>query len=479
VENEDYTLLVVDDGDENRDMLSRRLGRRGYKVLAAEGGERALEIVDVESVDLVLLDIMMPGMDGIEVLRRLRERWDQSELPVIMQTARSESQDMVDALDLGANDYVTKPLDFAVVLARVQSQLRARKQAAAAARKSAEPTAGDLGPGAVIAGKYRLEELIGEGTFGAVYRGTHLELGVEVAVKVLQKSVTATQESVERFRREGVSAYRVRHPNAVAVSDFGVTEGGVAYLVMELLEGVSLADEVAERGALSPHRANQILQPICSVLAEAHAAGIVHRDIKAENVFLHRTPRGEVVKVLDFGISKLAGDNLARGNLTADGFVLGTPAYMAPERLLDEPYDGRSDVYSVGILLFFMLTGELPFVAESGDPVSLIMKQLRERLPTMRSLNPDVPESLERVVARATHKSSRKRPEAAALARELAAAVARIPRLASRRPAAVAARQVDPSAPTVVSTATRPAAPGLLGRFWRRLRGNATRGDLP
>jgi len=477
VENEDYTLLVVDDGDENRDMLTRRLGRRGFKVLAAEGGERALEIVDAEPVDLVLLDIMMPGMDGIEVLKRLRARWNQTELPVIMQTAKSDSQDMVDALELGANDYVTKPLDFAVVLARVQSQLRAKTQAAA--RKPAEPTAGDVGPGAVIAGKYRLDQRIGEGTFGAVYRGTHLELGVEVAVKVLQKSVTATQESVERFRREGVSAYRVRHPNAVAVSDFGVTEGGVAYLVMELLEGNSLADEVEERGALSPHRANQILQPICSVLAEAHAAGIVHRDVKAENVFLHRTPRGEVVKVLDFGISKLAGDNLARDNLTADGYVLGTPAYMAPERLLDEPYDGRSDVYSVGILLFFMLTGQLPFVAESGDPVSLIMKQLKERLPTLRSINPEVPESLERIVARATQKSARKRPDAAGLAREVAAAVARIPRLAPPRRAAPVARPVDPSAPTI-STAMPPAAPsGLLGRLWRRLRHGSSRGDLP
>lgn len=471
MENEAYTLLVVDDGAENRDMLSRRLGRRGFRVLAAEGGERALEIVDAEPVDLVLLDIMMPGMDGIEVLRRLRARWNQSELPVIMQTAKSDSQDMVDALDLGANDYVTKPLDFPVVLARVQSQLRARTQAAAT-HKPAEPGVADLGPGAVIAGKYQLDALIGEGTFGAVYRGQHLELGVEVAIKVLQKSVTATQESAERFRREGVSAYRVRHPNAVAVSDFGVTESGVAYLVMELLEGVSLDEEVQRRGALSPRRANQILQPICSVLAEAHAAGIVHRDIKAENVFLHRTPRGEVVKVLDFGISKLAGDNLSRANLTADGFVLGTPAYMAPERLLDEPYDGRSDVYSVGILLFYMLTGHLPFVSESGDPVSLIMKHLKERLPPMRSFNPEVPESLERIVVRATQKSSRRRPDAAGLAREVAAAVARLPRLGPRRQAPV-------SRPFFAPTPPPAATPGVLARFWRRLRSGRPRGDLP
>ena len=152
MENSDYTLLVVDDNDENRDMLARRLKRRGFKVLAAAGGERALAIVDGEPVDLVLLDIMMPGIDGLEVLRRLRRTWNQNQLPVIMQTAKSDSDDMVAALDLGANDYVTKPLDFPVVLARVQSQLRAKTQAATAP-KLKEPTLDELGPGAVIAGK--------------------------------------------------------------------------------------------------------------------------------------------------------------------------------------------------------------------------------------------------------------------------------------------------------------------------------------
>ena len=476
MENNDYTLLVVDDGDENRDMLSRRLARRGFNVLTAEDGERALEVVGKDAVDLVLLDIMMPGMDGVEVLRQLRQRWNQTEMPVIMQTAKSDSTDVVEALDAGANDYVTKPIDFPVVLARVQSHLRGKAQAVKPAAPP-EPTRADLGPGAVIDGKYQLDERIGEGTFGAVYRGKHIELDVDVAIKVLQKNVTASGESLQRFRQEGVSAYRVKHPNAVSVSDFGVTEGGVAYLVMELLEGISLADEIDEQVCLSPLRTNEILQPICDVLSVAHEAGIVHRDIKPENIFLHRTARGEVVKVLDFGISKLVGDNIVRENLTAEGFVLGTPAYMAPERLVDEPYDGRSDVYSLGIMLFYMLSGRLPFVAESGDPMALLMMHLNEPFPALREVNPLVPDSLEKLIERATAKTSPERPDAATLARDFEAAVRKMPRAAARK-SGVHSRKVDEHAPTVATqmpaAADRGASSedsgGLFGRFLRKLR---------
>jgi DNA-binding response OmpR family regulator len=468
VENKDYTLLVVDDVAENRDVLSRRLQRRAFNVLTAECGERALEIVRGQAVDLVLLDIMMPGMDGVQVLKELRRTWNQNEMPVIMQTAKSGSDDVVEALEAGANDYVTKPIDFPVVLARVQTHLRGKAQAA-----PPEPRRSELGPGVVIDGKYRLDERIGEGTFGVVYRGKHLDLDVDVAIKILLKNVTASGEAVERFRQEGVSAYRVRHPNAVAVSDFGVTAGGVAYLVMELLEGISLAEEIETRGALSPHRANEILQPICDVLAQAHEAGIVHRDIKPENVFLHRSPRGEVVKVLDFGISKLVGDNIVRQNLTAEGFVLGTPAYMAPERLVDEPYDGRSDVYSLGIMLFYMLSGRLPFVAESGDAMALLMMHLNEPFPSLCGLDPALPRSLEELVERATDKTPGRRPEAATLGREFAAAVAELPPDVGSR-ARGPLEHVDPGAPTVATrvTAAVPAkaAAGLLGRVLRKLK---------
>ena len=424
VENQDFKLLVVDDNEMNRDMLSRRLARRGYQVRVAEDGEQALQIVDQEPIDLILLDIMMPGIDGVEVLKILRLKHSQLELPIIMATAKADSKDMVEALDHGANDYVVKPLDFRVVLARVQAQLRSK--AAAPPPKSGEPTLGDLEPGVTVAGKYLLEEHIGAGTFGAVYRGVHVDLDRPVAVKVLQPSVTANDESLRRFKQEGVAACRVNHPNAVAVSDFGVTETGVAFLVMELLKGSGLDDELRDRHKLSPQRCLEILEPVCSVLADAHDAGLVHRDIKPENIYLHQSPRGEVVKVLDFGIAKLVGEAVTKENLTAEGWVLGTPAYMAPERIASQDLTPRADIYSLGIMLCEMVTGSRPFTAVNRDPMSMIMMHVNTEAPTLRSIDSDVPEVLEDIVARTVRKKPEERPDARELAASLRRAVEQI-----------------------------------------------------
>ncbi len=466
MEASDFTLLVVDDNEMNRDMLSRRLARKGYRVEVAEDGEKALEVVGSRAIDLVLLDIMMPGLDGVEVLKILRRDHSQTQLPVIMATAKADSKDMVEALGQGANDYVVKPLDFPVVLARVEAQLRTKE--AAAAPRTGEPTAAEIEPGVVLAGKYRFEQLIGAGTFGAVYRATHVDLERPVAVKVLQPSVTANRETLKRFRREGVAACRVQHPNAVAVADFGVTETGVAYLVMELLEGRALDAELIERRKLSPRRALEILEPVCAVLAEAHDAGLVHRDIKPENVFLHAGPRGEEVKVLDFGIAKLVGESVTAENLTAEGWVLGTPAYMAPERVSPEELDGRADVYSVGVMLFEMLTGSRPFTAPNRDPMSMIMMHVNAEAPTLASVAPEVPEALEAVVARAMSKDPAGRPGARELAASLRRAVESldgvpVPAPSPVSPSAVSPPLPSPPTPSPVSPSPPPPAAGDAG----------------
>src|SRR6185503_16040675 len=166
----DVTLLVVDDNAENRDMLSRRLERKGFGVRAAAGGREALDALARERVDLVLLDIMMPEVSGLDVLRSLRASSVTADLPVIMVTAKTDSEDIVEALELGANDYVTKPLDFPVVLARVNAQLRTRRASAGPAPPPPGPSRPeDLKPGMLIAERYRLESKIGSGSFGTVF----------------------------------------------------------------------------------------------------------------------------------------------------------------------------------------------------------------------------------------------------------------------------------------------------------------------
>jgi CheY-like chemotaxis protein len=422
------TLLIVDDDEMNRHMLLRRLQRQGYQVAVAQDGVEALQLIRQQAFDLVLLDVMMPGISGIDVLKIVRTHRSMTELPVIMTTALDSSQDIVAALEAGANDYVTKPLDFPVALARIQAQLQMKRLAAArddAPRDSAPGAWAEIGPGAVIGGKYRLEESIGAGAAGSVYKATHLVLGRHVAVKVLRSTEGVTPEQRTRFQREGIAAVRIKHPNAVAVTDFGLTAEGIMYLVMELLEGYSLADELASKGTLSLARAAEILLPICDVLAEAHALGIIHRDLKPANIFLHQTRTAEVVKVVDFGIAKMLDDEAADAeqHLTLVGHVLGTPAYMAPERLQNRPYDGRADVYSLGILLFRMLAGRLPFEAPDGDPLKVALMQLNDPPPSLRDLAPTVPPAVEALVRRALAKDATRRPTVVELGQEFVAAM--------------------------------------------------------
>ncbi len=416
-----FTVLVVDDNEVNRELYSRYLELDGHRVLGAGDGARALKTIARSMVDLVLLDVMMPGIDGFEVLATIRKEHSPEELPVIMATAKDQSEDVVKAFDLGANDYVTKPLDMRVLTVRVQSQLRA-KIVARARRLEADTLITRIEPGTVLDGKYRLDSMIGQGSFGAVYKARHLTLDRAVAVKVLD-AVQPGDELLARFQREGISACRIQHPNAVAIMDFSVTATGIPFLVMELLRGGTLEDELNLKGRLSPERCAQILIPVCGVLNEAHSLGIIHRDIKPQNIFLHQSRHGEWVKVLDFGIAKLVGDAAAEQELTLEDGVIGTPIYMAPERFVKVPYDGRADVYSLGVMLYEMLVGKPPFFFVGTSPLKVIYAHMNEEPRPPRELNPELTPEIEALVMRALDKDIARRPTADGLAGDLAAAL--------------------------------------------------------
>src|SRR5215475_2079224 len=270
--------------------------------------------------------------------------------------------------------------------------------------------------------RYFLESKLGVGGMGTVYRASRLQIGDWVAVKVLHQDQMADPRAIERFRREAQIAARLKHPNVVAVHDFGVSEEGLSYLVMDLAEGESLSSMIERQGALAESDAAEIARQVCAALDEAHGQGVIHRDIKPQNIVVQTIQKGLQVKVLDFG-SAASIDITTK--LTRNGAVIGTPQYMSPEYCLGEELDGRSDIYSLGIVLFEMLTGVVPF--DSPTTTAIVVKHVNDPPRPPRKLNPKISPAVESVVLRALEKRRGARPQTAGeMARELvAAAVAR------------------------------------------------------
>lgn len=438
-------ILIAEDDDATRALLRAFFEKKGFRVEAVPNGRIALERLLAGGFDVALLDVMMPEMTGFEALEQARLQAVTT--PVIMATALSDAQDVVRGLAIGADDYVTKPFDLGVLHARVQLRLRrvpAQAPASPPAASAQGLTTLELSAGAVIDGRYELVDVIGKGSFGVVWRARHRGLESEVAVKVLRKAgesgtdridpidsrgavvpLTNFAERTDELRLEGVRAARVQHPNAVRMFDVGTLADGVAYLVMELLAGDTLEVILREEHTLTLSRAASILLPVLDALEVAHAQRVIHRDIKPANIMLHRTATGErVVKVLDFGVAKLVGaggehPGGAPGQGTGQAsnrVIAGSPAYLAPERLRGHRYDGRADVYAVGIVLYEMLTGRVPFHSPDGDLMAVALMHLRERHIPPSVRNTQVPAAVDAVVAALLEKDPAKRPEAAAAA---------------------------------------------------------------
>ncbi|MGH9835587.1 MAG: serine/threonine-protein kinase [Blastocatellia bacterium] len=277
--------------------------------------------------------------------------------------------------------------------------------------------------GLMLDQKYRLESILGVGGTGTVYRAQRLLIGDSAAVKVLHPNQTGHPKAVERFRREAQIAARLKHENVVNVYDFGVSKDGLVYFVMEMAQGVSLRQMIVQQGKFTEAEAAQIISQVCAAMDDAHRQGVVHRDLKPENILVHATPQGLQVKVLDFGISTQR--EIFDHKLTQTGGVIGTPHYMSPEQCKGEELDGRSDIYSLGIVLFEMLTGFVPF--NSKTPTAIVVQQVNQAPPPLREINPEISPAIEAVVLRALAKRPEARPQTAGeLARELNAAVNRV-----------------------------------------------------
>ena len=275
--------------------------------------------------------------------------------------------------------------------------------------------------GTVVAGRYKVSRLLGEGGMGAVFLVEHNVIRKRMALKVLNTALSTNPEMVARFEREGLAAAHIDHPNVVAATDSGRTDDGSLFLVLEYLDGTSLRDVLAF-GAFPAPRALHIVRQITSALIRAHSLGIVHRDLKPENVMLvAREDEGDVVKILDFGLAKLSVEALLPpgttipGNeaLTKYGAIFGTPVYMAPEQAAGADVDQRSDLYALGILIYELLTGQVPFDAE--DPGSILRMHLVAKVPPMhtRALGRKIPASLETLVQKLLEKQPDRRYDSA------------------------------------------------------------------
>ena len=385
---EDRRVLLAEDEAATATLLRKLLTGWGYSPIVVGDGRAALDILETsDPPPLALLDWMMPGLDGPSVCRAVRARGPREKGPFLfLLSARSQKADIVSGLESGADDYLTKPFDFAELKARLDRARRAPPQDADAV----------VGHGTVLDGRWRVDALIGKGGMGTVWRGGHATLGTPVAIKMIREDFVTHPATRARFEKEARAASAVRSPYVAEVFDYGVAPGGRPYLVMELLQGQTLAETIAARGALPAWEVAQMIGQVARGLEHVHGAGIVHRDLKPDNIFLATVsadaqigPLAYVAKVVDFGVAL----DLGSAPVTDAGIAMGTVAYMSPEQMCAAAVGPTSDVWALGAVAFEALTGASPF--DGGGVAATSLRVTVSPLPRASALRPELPASID------------------------------------------------------------------------------------
>jgi serine/threonine protein kinase len=383
-------LTIIEPDAERRWALEQCLACR-FEVSSVVTGAEGLACIKQGRADAVVVSDQIPDPGVGRWISAARALRGSHRLPIVVVASTPSDDQAVAVLTVGATDYIPLPCHPAVLAARMEAHLRATLFLRRVTGRAEEGH--EFRTGQMLAGKYALEQLIGQGGSSVVFRAHDVHLEREVAVKILRPGRAWDPTILRRFQVEGASACRIHHPNAVQVLDFGVAMNSTPYLVMELLSGHTLANEIDARPPetlLPVGRIAEVMGVVCEVMLAAHRAGVLHRDLKPDNIFLAKEDGREVVKVLDFGIARLEG----AGSITAEGTVVGTPQYMAPERLTGTQGDAGADVYSLGVVLFEALTGQLPFGSVSDRPIEAALLQIHGTARSLRVLRPTTPPPL-------------------------------------------------------------------------------------
>ncbi len=382
-------ILIVEDDAALRETLKSFLETEGFEVITADDGEKGCQLALEEKIDLVVLDVSLPDLNGFEVCRKIRAQGLMT--PVFMLSGeKKEELDKALGLDIGADDYLLKPFGTKEFLARLKALLRRSRFKVEetgeyyAQTETLEFPIHKLPRGSTFAGRYEIVEELGRGGMGRVYRVTDKKIGEDVALKVLNPAVAADKKTIQRFRNELRYARKIAQRNVCRMFDLS-DEDGTPYITMEYVPGEDLKGLLKKTGQLTTKKAVSIAKQVCDGLAEAHRLGVVHRDLKPQNIMIDREGNA---RIMDFGIAR----SLKMKGITEAGTVFGTPEYISPEQVEGKEVDQRSDIYSLGVILYEMVTGGVPFKGESALTVAL--KHKTERPADPKRVNPQIPEGL-------------------------------------------------------------------------------------
>ena len=367
-------ILIIDDDDATLKLASLYLSRAGYRVEECLDSMQALAAIASNPPNLVLCDIHLPGLDGYGLLSALRAQPATEAMPVILMTSHADHPGFRKGMKLGADDYLTKPLDREELLDAVAARLtraRVRSTGAPAAVAEPVPDAGDLSDVTRLT-DYKLVRKIAEGGMSSIYLADQKSTGHRVVLNLFPLKKGMPHEAIDRFVQEHKMLERLRHPNIVEIYAQGFNDGHL-YIAMEYFQNGSLNEHL--HGALPEAKAFEYAIQIAKGLEAAHRAGIVHRDLKPDNIMVRKDG---TMALTDFGIAK---DLNAGSSMTVHGEVMGTPSYVAPEQAQGLPVGPAADVYSLGVMLFQMLAGRKPY--QANDPANILYQHINSPIPQL------------------------------------------------------------------------------------------------